>query len=110
VGFVVLNLLEEKKSEFITGIYYGYDLSNLYMRIDLMDKAEKYFNDDYFIVINFYSRNKGSCKYRLDLRNEILQKQVLRLTFTIKHLQLQYFLIHGLLRYPIIRARKDIHK
>lgn len=66
-----LNLLEEKKSEFITGIYYGYDLSNLYMRIDLMDKAEKYFNDDYFIVINFYSRNKGSCKYRLDLRNEL---------------------------------------
>lgn len=47
-----LNLLEEGR--FITGVYYGYDLNNLYLRIDSKEKFRKYLDLGYFLELDFY--------------------------------------------------------
>ncbi len=62
-----LNLLKNNKGKLVAGLYYGYDLKNLYFRVDLKDKAINYLNDDYQISINFYSRNKTGYIWSLKL-------------------------------------------
>lgn len=71
-----LNLLE-KSGEYITGIYYGYDFDNLYLRLDGKYTFKEYLNAGYSLEFVFYSLDEKKDKVNFKIfKNASIDKNI----------------------------------